>query len=142
MTFTFTFHSSFRTQFDCHLLGILGDWPGSCDATEMDSVCPHKQGRGGPQRADAVTREKDTGHVGTLLKSMLPYLVPSVGLELLWECTPVLALTTSHPWWLDSCLPPRPCERLLKTWPGSAGPSGLAQCPAHRCPQMVDVAGV
>ena len=70
---------------------------------------PHKQGRGGPQRADAVTRKKDTGHVGTLPKSMLPSLVPSVGLELLWECTPVLALTTSHLWWLDSSLPSRPC---------------------------------
>ena len=69
--------------------------------------------------------------MGTLPESMLPSLATSVGLELLWECTPVLALTTSHPWWLDSCLPPRPCELLLKARPGSAGPSGLAQCPAH-----------
>ena len=137
-----TFHSSFGTQLDCHLLGILGDWPGSCGCHRNRFSLVHTNGRSGPQRPDAVTRERDTGHLGTLPKSVLPSLVTGVHVELLWACTPILALTASHPWWLDSRLLPRPCELLLKTQPGSAGPSGPAQCPTHSCPHTVDVAGV
>lgn len=98
---------------------------------------PHEWGRGGPQRADVITRGKDTGYLGTPPKYMPPSLIhPSgPGAPMGMFTSPGTDHSTSL---VAGCLPTSPpSELLMRTRPGSAGPSGSAQCPAHSCPKIV-----